>query len=72
MTVVWNALGSDASGVVLFIVWLVLPPLYVITLGRRYARQCQETAATALWAREELRAALEDHPPAEKDHGGTA
>lgn len=58
----WSALSVDVSGIVLFLVWLVLPPLYVVVLGRRYVRQCVESAAAAVWAREELRAALEELP----------
>lgn len=61
---VWSALSVDVGGIVLFLVWLVLPPLYVIALGRRYVRQCVESAAAAVWAREELRAALEESPSA--------
>jgi hypothetical protein len=26
---------------VLFLVWLVLPPTYVVVLGRYYVRQCE-------------------------------
>lgn len=55
----WSALSIDVGGIVLFLVWLVLPPLYVVALGRRYVRQCVESAAAAVWAREELLAALE-------------
>lgn len=49
----------DATGVVLFAVWLVLPPLYVVVLGRHYLRRCADAAQRAVWAREELRKALD-------------
>ena len=49
----------DATGVFLFLLWLVLPPLYVVLLGRHYVRRCVEAAQKAVWAREELRKALE-------------
>jgi len=51
---------GDGPGVVLFVVWLALPPLYVVVIGRRYAQQCAESAYEAVWAREELRQALDD------------
>lgn len=50
----------DATGLVLFILWLLLPPLYVVVLGRCYTRRCADAAQAAVWAREELRQALED------------
>jgi hypothetical protein len=50
----------DATGLLLFVLWLLLPPLYVVVLGRRYARRCADAAQEAVWAREELRQALED------------
>lgn len=59
---VWSVLSTETGGVVLFIVWLVLPLLYLILLGRRYVRQCAESAEAAVWAREELRRALEELP----------
>lgn len=49
----------DATGILLFVVWLVLPPLYVVLLGRHYLRRCLDAAQKAVWAREELRKALE-------------
>ncbi|MFS8100280.1 hypothetical protein LFM09_24420 [Lentzea alba] len=49
----------DATGILLFLVWLVLPPLYVLLLGRHYLRRCADAAQKAVWAREELRKALE-------------
>ncbi|MEU6154897.1 hypothetical protein ABZ816_33410 [Actinosynnema sp. NPDC047251] len=55
----WSALSVDVGGIVLFLVWLVLPPLYVIALGRRYVRQCVESAAAAVWAQQEVLAVLE-------------
>lgn len=62
MTSVWNALGTDSGGVLLFLLWLLLPPLYIVLLGRWYVRQCAESAEAAVWAREELRSALEELP----------
>ncbi|RAS68475.1 hypothetical protein C8D87_102541 [Lentzea atacamensis] len=49
----------DATGIFLFLLWLVLPPLYVVLLGRHYLRRCTDAAQKAVWAREELRMALE-------------
>ncbi|MDT7789654.1 hypothetical protein [Lentzea sp. NPDC055074] len=49
----------DATGLLLFLVWLVLPPLYVVVLGRHYLRRCADAAQKAVWAREELRTALD-------------
>jgi hypothetical protein len=39
---VWNRLFVDAPGLLLFLVWLALPPLYVLAVGRHYARRCRE------------------------------
>lgn len=49
----------DETGILLFLLWLVLPPLYVVLLGRHYLRRCVDAAQRAVWAREELREALE-------------
>lgn len=49
----------DETGILLFLLWLVLPPLYVVLLGRHYLRRCVDAAQKAVWAREELRTALE-------------
>lgn len=38
----WNRLFGDAPGLLLFLVWLALPPLYVLAVGRHYARRCRE------------------------------
>lgn len=61
----WGSLASDAGGVVLFLVWLVLPPLYTVVIGRHYARQCVESAQAAVWAREQLQAVAENCSPAD-------
>jgi hypothetical protein len=70
---VWSELASDVPGILLFVLWLFLPPLYIAVLGRRYVARCAESAQEAVWAREELRHALEalgepyglaDHVPA--------
>jgi hypothetical protein len=62
LTTMWSLLNGGPAGIILFLIWLVLPPLYVVTLGRRYVRQCAESAEAAVWAREELRSALEELP----------
>lgn len=51
---VWSAFATDVGGVVLFLVWLVLPPLYILVMGSHYTRQCRESAEAAVWAREQL------------------
>lgn len=56
----WGELAKDASGILLFLAWLALPPLYTVVLGRRYVRRCADAAQKAVWANEELRQALED------------
>jgi hypothetical protein len=56
----WGELANDASGILLFLAWLALPPLYAVVLGRRYIRRCADAAQKAVWANEELRQALED------------
>ncbi|GAA3463446.1 hypothetical protein GCM10018963_54590 [Saccharothrix longispora] len=50
-----SELASDFGGIVLFLVWLVIPLLYLVAVGRRYVRQCQENAQAAVWARDEVR-----------------
>lgn len=57
-----SVLTTGVAGVALFVIWLVLPVMYLIFLGRRYVRQCAESAEAAVWAREELRSALEELP----------
>lgn len=57
---VWSELATDVGGIVLFLIWLVLPLVYVIALGRRYVRQAREAAQEAMWANEELQEALDD------------
>lgn len=37
----WAELAKDAGGVLLFVVWLAVPPLYVIVLGRTYLARCR-------------------------------
>lgn len=56
----WTELANDVTGILLFLLWLLLPPAYVAVLGRRYARQCAESAQEAVWAHEALRQALDD------------
>jgi hypothetical protein len=47
--VVW-----DATGLLLFLLWLLLPPLYVVALGRFYVRRCSEMLQRLGAARDEL------------------
>ncbi|MEV0681171.1 hypothetical protein AB0I60_32105 [Actinosynnema sp. NPDC050436] len=54
MIVVWGELASDLGGIVLFLVWLVIPLLYLVAFGRRYVRQSRESAQAATWARDEV------------------
>jgi hypothetical protein len=58
--VVWSGLANDLPGILVFLLWLLLPPLYTVVLGRRYAARCEDSAQQAVWANEELRKALED------------
>ncbi|CAL9611620.1 hypothetical protein SUDANB95_05611 [Actinosynnema sp. ALI-1.44] len=51
----WSALATDLGGVVLFLIWLVLPPLYTVVIGRHYARQCRESAEIAVLTCDDLR-----------------
>ncbi|GGU26674.1 hypothetical protein [Lentzea flava] len=37
----WSELAKDVGGVLLFVVWLAVPPLYVIVLGRTYLVRCR-------------------------------
>ncbi|WP_367131509.1 hypothetical protein [Saccharothrix sp. HUAS TT1] len=66
MIVVWSELASDFTGIALFLSWLVIPLLYVVAFGRRYVRQCQESAQAAVWARDEVRQIRADER--EEDH----
>jgi len=56
----WTELANDVPGILLFLLWLLLPPVYVAVLGRRYAQQCAVSAHQAVWAHEALRQALDD------------
>ncbi|GAA1281122.1 hypothetical protein GCM10009634_26530 [Saccharothrix xinjiangensis] len=51
---VWSELAGDFVGIALFIVWLVLPVIYLVVLGKRYVRQSAESAQVAIWARDEV------------------
>ncbi|MBB5955874.1 hypothetical protein FHS29_002455 [Saccharothrix tamanrassetensis] len=55
-----RAVGIDWGGTVLFLVWLVLPPVYVVVIGRHYARKCQESTEAAIRVRDELHE-IQDH-----------
>ena len=72
MIVVWSELASDLGGIGLFLVWLVIPLLYLVAIGRRYVRQCQESARSAAWARDEVRQIREEEREGghEPDAGG--
>jgi len=37
----WGDLARDVGGILLFVLWLALPPLYVVVLGRTYLRRCR-------------------------------
>ncbi|WP_329787912.1 hypothetical protein V1227_24915 [Lentzea sp. DG1S-22] len=57
----------------LFVVWLVLPPAYVVLLGRRYVREARaaaeeaaNAAQEAAWASADVQDALDD---LESGHG---
>lgn len=39
----WSDLVADTAGLLLFMLWLALPPLYLIVLGRLYVRRCELT-----------------------------
>lgn len=56
----WGELARDYGGVALFVVWLVLPAVYVVVLGRRYVRESRKYAQAAVWARDEARLIRED------------
>ncbi|MDX8032977.1 hypothetical protein SK803_22390 [Lentzea sp. BCCO 10_0856] len=56
----WSELAKDAGGIVLFLIWLVLPLVYVVALGRRYVRQARDAAQEATCANEEVQEALDD------------
>ncbi|WP_189255692.1 hypothetical protein [Lentzea flava] len=63
----------DATGIVLFVVWLLLPPAYTVVLGRKYVRQAREAAEEAVnaaqeatWTRADVQDALDD---LERRHG---
>lgn len=58
----------DATGVVLFVVWLLLPLVYVVVLGRRYVRQAQEAARDATWAHAEVQDLLDDFEAVQVPH----
>lgn len=57
---VWSELARDAGGIALFVIWLVLPLVYVVVLGRRYVRLAREAAQEATGANEEIQDILED------------
>ncbi|WP_329787281.1 hypothetical protein V1227_20945 [Lentzea sp. DG1S-22] len=61
----WSELAKDAGGIALFLIWLVLPLVYVIALGRRYVRLAREAAQEATWASEEVQDVLDDLQAAE-------
>lgn len=39
----WSDLAADTAGILLFVLWLTLPPLYLVVLGRLYVRRCELT-----------------------------
>jgi hypothetical protein len=72
MIVMWSELASDIGGIVLFLVWLVIPLLYLVVIGGRYVRQCRESAQVAVWACDEMRQIREEQREGsdEPDAGG--
>lgn len=50
----------DVTGVLLFLLWLLLPSVYVVVLGRYYVRRCADATQQALWTHGQLRDALDD------------
>ncbi|MCX2953786.1 hypothetical protein [Lentzea sp. NEAU-D7] len=44
----------DATGLLLFLLWLLLPPLYVAAFGRLYVRRCSEMSQRIGAVRDEL------------------
>lgn len=44
----------DTTGLLLFLLWLLLPPLYVVALGRAYVRRCSKTLQRTATIRDEL------------------
>jgi hypothetical protein len=66
--VVWSELASDFGGVALFLVWLVIPLLYLVAVGRRYVRQSQQNAQVAVWARDEVCQIREEQREGSHDH----
>lgn len=65
---VWSGLANDPVGIALFLIWLVLPPLYVVFLGRKYVQQCVDIAQAAMWSHERLKQALEDLEASRSKH----
>ncbi|MDX3663960.1 hypothetical protein PV646_42310 [Streptomyces sp. ID05-26A] len=64
----------DATGLLLFLLWLLLPPLYVVAFGRLYVRRCSELVQRIGVVRDELldlvdelEAASERQEPSEQD-----
>lgn len=64
----------DATGLLLFLLWLLLPPLYVVAFGRLYVRRCAELFERIGAVRDELldlvdelEAASEWQEPSEQD-----
>lgn len=60
----------DATGVVLFVVWLALPLAYMVTLGRKYVREVRaaveeavNAAQEAAWANADVQDALDRLEP---------
>lgn len=39
---VWTDLAGDVGGVAIFLLWLALPPLYIVVVGRHYVRRCRD------------------------------
>ncbi|GHH59751.1 hypothetical protein [Lentzea cavernae] len=64
MVMVW-----DATGLLLFLLWLLLPPLYVVALGRFYVRRCADEVRRIGAVRDELLDLVEELEAASERQG---
>lgn len=48
-------LAQDTVGILLFVLWLLIPPAYVVILGRRYVDRCRDEIKHTRHYLEELR-----------------
>lgn len=52
-------LAQDSVGILLFLLWLAIPPAYTVILGRRYVDRCRDEVASARDYLEQLREDVE-------------